>query len=274
MFRKICASKIWCLGSEVWWRQLRRRLEDRTPWPSGPRWLAASGDFEADGVAAPRPERHRRVRFVGSLGEPHGVGESPSAPHPCHGPVGRLAQGQVSVPSRSHRYRSHRWRGSLGQLHRARIPPSLKHGRVWWAEVLGEDDGVEAAGSVKHGRVWWAEFLGKAEQVGGAGSGQPESRRWRGSDGQMVKDRTRGPLSHRGGVCQVRLSPAVPTGQGIVLVVEVGMPFAGTTVLRRLQDSTVQPGARPSEALRGVRKVGHAQGCRVRPHRASLAGDP
>ena len=300
-------KKLWCLGSdrpanaEASRRPQLRRQVDPIPWPR-PRWLVASRHRQADEVAGPRPERHKRLGFVGRLGEPHGVARAQPAPHPRHGPVGRLAQGQRSVDSRSDRYRSHRWRDSFGQRHRAKPPPFVKHGRVWWAEILGKTAEVGGAGVVKHGRVWWAETLGKSEQVGGAGSvkhgrvwwveilgeddgveaagsGQPESRRWRSSDGRMVKDRTRGPLRHRGGVCQVRLSPAVPATQGNVLdgatgaVVPVEMPFAaGTALSWRLQDSTV--GTRPSEALRGVQRAGHAQGCRVRPHRASLAGDP
>ena len=229
---------------EVW----LRRHDNRPPWPR-PRGCAASGDFEAAEVAAPRPGQRKRLGFVGRLGEEHGVGTSPAAPHARHGPVGRLAQGQVFAESRSHRDRSHGWPGSIGQRHLAKTTPSLKHGRVWWAEILGRNEGLE-----------------------GAGSGQPESRRWSSSDGRMVNDRTRWPLRDTGGVCQGRLSPAVRTlrSDGVEVAVQMGE----TALSGRLQDFTVQPGARPSEALRGLRKVGHPQGCRVRPHRAPLAGDP
>ena len=254
----------------VWRRRQLRRRVDLIPWPSGPRWRAASGDIEADDVGGTRPGRHKRLRVVGRLGEQHAVGISQAAPHPRYGPVGRLAQG--SANTRSHRYRSERWRGSLGQGHRVFFPQFVKHGRVWWAEILGEADGVEELGVVKHGRVWKAAILGKADWVDEVGVGQPESHGWCKRDGRMVKDRTRWHLRHRGGVCQDQPFAAVPTVQPHDAGIAV--PMAGTALSGRLQDFTVQPGARPSEALRGVRKVGHAQGCRVRPHRASLAGHP
>ena len=240
-----------CPNAEDWQRpQLRRRLGDPTPWPR-PRWRAASRDCRADRVAAPHPGRDKRLRVVGPLGEPHGVVSSPAAPHPCYGPVGRLVQEQGAVETRSHRDRSHRWRGSLGQRDRSTIPPFVKHGRVWWVGILGE-----------------------AEAVAEAGVSQPESRRWRSSDGQMAEDRTHRSVGDTGTVwpfAAVRTAQRVPVDG----VVGVGMPFAaGTALSWRIQDFPVQPGARPSEALGGVRKLGHAEGCRVRPHRAPLAGDP
>ena len=210
--------------------QLRRRCDSLRR--SRPPWLAASGDRRAAEVAASRPGRHKRLGFVGGLGEEHGVGESPSAPHPRWRSDQRLVQGRGSANTRSHRYRSHWWPGSLGELHRATTAPFVKHGRVWWAEILGKAGKVDGAGFGRNGRVWW-----------------------RSSDGQMVKDRTRWPLRHRGGVWPF---PAIRTFQADACVDGVAMPMAGTTLLRRVRDSTVQPGAEPSEALRGVRKVGHA----------------
>ena len=124
--------------------QLRRRCDSLRR--SRPPWLAASGDRQAAEVAAPRPGRHKRLGFVGRLGKEHGVGESPSAPHPRWRPVGILVQGRGSANTRSHRYRSHWWPGSLGQLHRATTAPFVKYGRVWWVEILGKAGEVDGAG--------------------------------------------------------------------------------------------------------------------------------